>query len=317
MNRAAAAFLGADAHAARGRYLQEVVRSAPLAELQDQALHSDAVRELEFALHAPTERVIRAYGRQLADGAGQPIGALIALNDVTRLRRLENVRREFVANVSHELRTPITAIQGFVDTLLEGAMEQPEDRRRFLEIIARQTKRLSAIIEDLLALARLEHEPQKEAVQMERGSVLETLRAAVEQNLAKARRKGISLELECPAELMADMNSHLVEQAVANLIDNAVKHSSEGASVRIKGYEAGDWVRISVSDRGCGIEPEHLPRLFERFYRVDKARSRASGGTGLGLSLVKHIAEAHGGRAEVESKSGEGSTFTVSLRSRR
>ena len=314
INRAAARFLGSDAGDVRGKYLEEIVRSAPLADLLYQALHAQDIQKVEFTLRSPAPREITAYARQLIDGAGNRIGALVALNDVTQLRRLENIRRDFVANVSHELRTPITAIQGFVDTLLEGAMEQPEDLKRFLEIIARQSKRLNGIIEDLLVLARLEHEPQREPIEQHEDRVLPVLQSAIEQSSLTARKKKVELTLDCPAALTVTMNGPLVEQAVANLIDNAIKYSAEGATIDITGEAAGEFVRIAVRDYGCGIDPEHLPRLFERFYRVDKARSRDLGGTGLGLSLVKHIAQLHGGHPEVQSVSGAGSTFSIYLR---
>jgi two-component system, OmpR family, phosphate regulon sensor histidine kinase PhoR len=236
-----------------------------------------------------------------------------ALNRMAeRLRRLETVRQEFVANVSHELKTPITSIKGFVETLLDGALDNPEDARQFLEIVAKHSDRLNSIIGDLLLLSRIE-EGGEGALELSETQLREVLRAAVEACAAKAAAKNVSVYLNCPAELPVRANPPLLEQAVVNLIDNAVKYSEPGSPVYVEGARAGDEAVVSVRDRGPGIDPEHLPRLGERFYRVDKARSRQLGGTGLGLAIVKHIARAHGGRVTVESQPGQGSVFEVHL----
>jgi two-component system phosphate regulon sensor histidine kinase PhoR len=235
------------------------------------------------------------------------------LHDVTRLKRLENIRRDFVANVSHELKTPVTSIKGFVETLLDGAMHNPADAGRFLNIIAAQTERLGAIIDDLLMLSRVEQGAEKAAIELcpaPIGPILEQAAAACQRKAAERR---IELAVHCPAELSAAVNAPLLEQAVVNLVDNAVKYSPAGETIAIDAERSGEEIAIRVVDRGCGIPREHLSRVFERFYRVDKARSRELGGTGLGLSIVKHIAQVHGGRATVESVVGRGSTFTLWL----
>jgi len=235
------------------------------------------------------------------------------LHDVTRLRKLERIRSDFVANVSHELKTPITSIKGFVETLLDGAMHQPEDTERFLRIVAAQSDRLNEIIEDLLTLSRLEQDTQRAGISLQRGRIRDVLEAAVGVCELKASEKNVAVKLTCDAELRAEINAAMLEQAVVNLISNAVKYSPEGAAVLLEATADLSELVIRVRDHGCGIGLEHLPRLFERFYRVDKARSRKLGGTGLGLAIVKHIAQAHGGRAAVDSTPNEGSAFSLHL----
>jgi two-component system phosphate regulon sensor histidine kinase PhoR len=249
----------------------------------------------------------------LRDGEGPPIGVLIVFHDITRLRRLENVRRDFVANVSHELRTPITSIKGFVETLLEGPLEDTRDVERFLRIVLRQANRLNAIIGDLLILSRIERGADEATIELGMESVREVLAAAIEMCEQRASSKQIDIELDCPEDLTARINPHLLEQAVVNLVDNGIKYSPAGASIRVRAFCEAEGVAIAVEDQGCGIEAKHLPRLFERFYRVDQARSRELGGTGLGLAIVKHIALAHQGTVDVESVLGVGSTFTIRL----
>ncbi len=230
------------------------------------------------------------------------------------ITRLENVRRDFVANVSHELRTPVTSIQGFVETLQDGAADNPADAKRFLEIIARQAARLETIISDLLLLSRLENEADRSVLVRETCDLADILHAAVQGCQKAAAGKRIRLSLACPPELRVRANPNLLQQAVVNLVDNAVKYSAEGTAVEVGGAAAADGTLcVTVRDEGCGIAPEHQERIFERFYRVDKARSRESGGTGLGLAIVKHIVLAHGGRVAVESTPGLGSTFRITV----
>jgi two-component system phosphate regulon sensor histidine kinase PhoR len=235
------------------------------------------------------------------------------LDDVTRLRRLENLRRDFVANVSHELKTPITSIKGFIETLQDGALNNEGDARRFLEIMARQADRLNAIIEDLLHLSRVEEEAAQQDIELKEQPLRESLQAALHGCQHKAGARQIPLKLKCETGLCARINAPLLEQAVVNLLDNAIKYSAPGSPVEVEAGQEKDGIAIRVRDGGCGIAAEHLPRLFERFYRVDKARSRQMGGTGLGLAIVKHIAQAHGGRVAVTSRPGEGSVFSLHL----
>ena len=231
----------------------------------------------------------------------------------TQLDRLENLRLEFVANVSHELKTPVTTIVGFVETLREGAKENPEELDQFLEIIARQADRLAAIIDDLLTLSRLESAPLDEILDLEEQNLAAILESCYQICRARASEKQITLDVECPASVRIVADRSLLIQAVVNLVDNAIKYSLPNTRVVLRGSSANGSVQIAVADNGPGIEERHLARLFERFYRVDKARSRRLGGTGLGLAIVKHIVSVHGGQVQVETRIGKGSTFIIRL----
>jgi two-component system phosphate regulon sensor histidine kinase PhoR len=223
------------------------------------------------------------------------------------------MRRDFVANVSHELKTPVTSIKGFAETLEDGALDDPEAAHRFVRIISGQADRLNSIIEDLLALSTLEQSGDSPLLQLEEADLCDVVAVALEVCGPKAEAKNIELREDCPGRLFARVSPPLLEQAVVNLIDNAVKYSADGSTVVVTLEERGDEVVVSVTDEGQGVAREHLPRLFERFYRVDKARSRDLGGTGLGLAIVKHVAQIHGGRVSVDSVVGRGSTFRIHL----
>jgi two-component system phosphate regulon sensor histidine kinase PhoR len=226
------------------------------------------------------------------------------------LRRLENLRSDFVANVSHELKTPITSIKGFIETLLDGALNDPVEAERFLRIVAKHSDRLNAIIDDLLTLSRLE-QGGKEGMEMQQTGLAGLMNSAIEVCSHRAGKKDITIELVCPENLAAAVNPPLIEQALINLIGNAVKYSQSGKTVTVRAESGEKGVTLFVEDQGYGIEPEHLDRLFERFYRVDKGRSRQEGGTGLGLAIVKHIAQVHGGSVSVKSTFGKGSAFSI------
>lgn len=314
VNRAASELLGVDIEQSEGRTIQEVVRNPDLQKFVARALASSGKVEGDIVLYSDTtERFLQAHGTPLFNSGDRRLGAVVVLNDVTRIRRLENVRRDFVANVSHELKTPITSIKGFVETLLEGAIHVPGDAEHFLGIIAKQVERMNSIIEDLLLISRTERDVEKDAIRLEPNKIKEILEESKQLCETKAGRKKISLDLACPDDLTARINPALIEQAVVNLIDNAITYSEEGSDVEIEARRGDGEVLIEVRDHGVGIDREHLPRLFERFYRVDKARSRTLGGTGLGLAIVKHICQAHGGGVTVESTPGEGSTFTLHI----
>ncbi len=313
LNRAAARLVGANAGDVAGRSLQEVIRNADLRRFASRALESSESIEDDLVLRGDSERVLQARGTALRDARGRSIGAVIVLHDMTHFRHLENIRRDFVANVSHELKTPIASIKGFVETLLEGGIENSHDAERFLRIVAKQADRLNSIIEDLLSLSKIEQSEEARNLSLEPGGIKELIDAAVYDCQSKAADRNISIRVECETGLMGNINARLLEQAVVNLLDNAIQYSEPGASVDISGSRSNGEVTVSVTDRGCGVAPDHLPRLFERFYRVDKARSRKLGGTGLGLSIVKHIVQAHGGRISVQSVLGKGSTFTIHL----
>jgi len=313
MNLAAGRLLGIEPHRALGRSIQEVTRNADVQKFVGEAGRSEDVVESALTLHSPDVRVLQAHGARIRDSRGRRIGTVVVLNDVTRMRQLETLRRDFVANVSHELKTPITSIKGFVATLLDGAMDNPDDARRFLEIVSRHSDRLSSIIDDLLSLSRIEQEDQEGALETARSGVRETIKRAIDSCASTAAERRIRLDLECSDGLVGVFNARLVEQAVTNLIDNAIKYSEAGSAVAITARRVGHVTEVAVRDHGVGIEAQHLDRLFERFYRVDKARSRKLGGTGLGLAIVKHIALAHGGTVQVESTPGLGSAFTLNI----
>lgn len=312
MNRAAEVMLDWRGGDPLGKNIQEVARNTALHGHIANVLGRDEGSSGEIFL-GDGARIVEARVTRLLDSAGNRIGALTVLNDISDLRRLERVRRDFVANVSHELKTPITTIKGFVETLLYGGAGNGEDTTRFLGIIERHVNRLGILIDDLLMLARIEQGTSHARVEMNSHPVRELIETAVQLCASGAAQKNITIEVTCPGELSFPMDPFLMEQALVNLIDNAVKYSGEKGSVRIHAAAENGMVTVSVIDRGRGIRKEHLPRLFERFYRVDKARSRDQGGTGLGLAIVKHIVQAHGGSITVESTPGEGSTFSMTI----
>ena len=315
VNAAAARLLDTDPSAAEGKSIQEIVRNPDLQHVVAQTLDGHRPIEADIVMRVGAEdRNLQANGTLLrGDGEGGAAGAVVVLNDVTRLKRLEAVRRDFVANVSHELKTPVTSIKGFAETLEDGALDDPAASRRFVRIIAGQADRLNSIIEDLLALSTLEQSGDSPLLQLEEADLCDVVAVALEVCGPKAEAKHIVLNEACPGSLLARVSPPLLEQAVVNLVDNAIKYSAEGSAVEVGLAETDDEIVVSVTDQGQGVAREHLPRLFERFYRVDKARSRDLGGTGLGLAIVKHIAQIHGGRVSVDSVVGRGSTFRIHL----
>jgi two-component system, OmpR family, phosphate regulon sensor histidine kinase PhoR len=241
-------------------------------------------------------------------------GAVGVFFDITRLERLERVRQEFLSNVSHELRTPLTAIITFVETLEDGAAEDAENSRRFLSVIRRNAERMRDLINDILELSAIEAGTVTvEARDVRLSSLVGDCFTAL---AARARERRVSLRNEVGADVLVRADARRLEQMLTNLVDNAVKFNREGGEVVVTHERAAGRDRVTVRDTGEGIAPEHLPRIFERFYRVDRARSRAMGGTGLGLAIVKHLARAHGGEAAVRSTPGEGSAFTIELPAR-
>jgi len=295
-----------------GKNVFEVIRNADLLDIIDRTFESPEFVEGDVRL-GDRDLYLQGHGSVLHGEDGRRIGALIVLNDITRLRKLEIVRRDFVANVSHELKTPITSIKGFVDTLFDTPVESDADREHFMAIIRRQTNRLQAIVEDLLSLSNIEHGAERDEIEFSEGCVEDVIQNAVAACEGRADAKRVALDTDCRKDMVGSINSQLLEQAVVNLIDNAIRYSDEGTRIEIACELREKEIAIHVRDEGCGISEKHLPRLFERFYRVDKARSRELGGTGLGLAVVKHIATAHGGRVAVESEPGKGSTFSIFL----
>ncbi len=313
INPAASRLLGMKPGEGRGRHILEMVRHIDLQEFIGLALTSEGVAERDVVFRDEEDRFIQLHGAALKDEAGATIGAVVVMNDITRLKRLESLRRDFVANVSHELKTPLTTLKGCVETLSDGAVANPEEARRFLGMMDRQVVRLEAMVDDLLVLSRLEHESERGGIVLESGPVHDVLSRTIQTFFDRAENKGIRLVLDCPSAIKAPINAALLEQAVGNLIDNAIKYSSEETTITVAAVVRDGMVEIRVSDQGIGMEKRHLDRIFERFYRVDQARSRAQGGTGLGLAIVKHIALAHRGSVVVESTPGQGSTFTLRI----
>ena len=313
VNPAACALLGLKADEARGRHILETVRNIDLQEFLSELLAAPGSMEREITLLRDEEQSIQLHGTALKDGAGVGIGALVVMNDITRLKRLETLRRDFVANVSHELKTPITALKGGIETLSEVVLPDAGEAAKFLEMMGRQVGRLEGMVDDLLSLSRLEHESERGGIVLTPESVRDILARTVETFRARAEEKGILLVLDCAEPFVTPVNAPLLEQAVGNLLDNAIKYCPGETRVVVSAAAWDDRVEIRVSDRGLGIERRHHERIFERFYRVDAARSRAMGGTGLGLAIVKHIALAHRGGVAVESTPGQGSTFTIRI----
>ena len=312
LNAAASKLFGVSFQSETGKPLQEMIRHAELQRFISRALTSQQPLEDELSFHGVDKRSLHVQAAPLTGKDGVRIGVLIVLHDLTRLRQLESVRKDFVANVSHELKTPITAIRGAVETLLDED-DLNDVEQQFLQIIFKQSERLNALVEDLLNLSRIEQGADNGGWEMEYNELLPVLEGAKSGCESLLTQNQIELEVNCPVNFGAKIHPALLEQAVINLLSNAVKYSNPGSKVVMSVFEQEDNLIIEVADSGCGIAPEHLPRLFERFYRIDLARSRNLGGTGLGLAIVKHVAYVHSGDVAVESTVGKGSTFRIIL----
>ena len=303
---------GALADGAPMTLASELLQQHGVTEVAEPALHHGERAEADCRIPGPETRWLQAQSQPFTSAAGER-GALVVLRDVTRLRHLEQMRRDFVSNVSHELRTPITNISGFVETLLDNEMYNSDQAQHFLEIIVKHSIRMEAIIDDLMSLANIELGEERRSITFGDTALAPVISAAVQSCGQAAAAGGVALQAECDPDLTCRMNAQLVEQAVINLLDNAVKHSGRDARVVVRAGRNASDVLIAVTDTGIGIAPEHQQRIFERFYRVDRGRSREHGGTGLGLAIVKHIAQAHDGDVSVRSTPGHGSTFTLRL----
>ena len=297
----------------RGKLLQQATRQPDLSRFVNEALAANGHLGAEIRLEGVETLVMQAASEPLPGSDGRLDGLLIVLDDITRLKRLESMRTDFAANVSHELRTPITNIKGYVETLQEIGYDDPPQVGHFIEIIHRNTRRLSMLVEDLLSLASLDQIDSRTGLEFEDLEIGQVLGDVQGELGDTARAKQVALSVTCGPGIRVFANRTLVHQAVANLVSNSIKYSPTGSSVEVEGRLAGDVVEIEVVDNGPGIPAKHLPRIFERFYRVDKARSRELGGTGLGLALVKHIALVHGGAVDAQSVVGKGSRFTIRL----
>ena len=312
-NEASTRLLGHSLENLIGRSYQDIGKNTGLLPLIERCFEcGEKVRD-EIHLYFPEEKIIDVNLASYKNDTGEIKGVIVLLHDITSIRRLEKLRSEFVTNVSHELKTPITSIKGFTETLLDGALEDQEISRNFLTIINEESDRLYRLISDILDLSRVEQ--KKMPLQIEEINITKLIKETASILREEARDKGIALILPATDNpVILEGDSDRIRQILLNLVSNGINYTSENGEVIIKVSETSEEeVELQVSDTGKGIAPEHLPRVFERFYRVDKARTRESGGTGLGLAIVKHLVESHHGHIAVESQEGIGTTFTISL----
>jgi two-component system phosphate regulon sensor histidine kinase PhoR len=295
----------------RGKTIMEALRVHELAALVERVEKDGQVFDYELKLPELSERWLQVNAAAIFNSAGEREGTILVFHDLTRLKQLERAREEFVANVSHELRTPLSLIKGYIETLLDGARNNPEVAQRFLKIIERNTQRLDLLIQDLLTISALESGRTKLNLQpVELHSLVEKIFSDLKP---PATNKNVELINQLP-NLTATADVNRLEQVLANLVDNAIKYGRAQGKVTVGGRKTDEnKIEVFVQDDGPGIPPESLDRVFERFYRVDKARSREQGGTGLGLSIVKHIVQSHGGEAWAKSEPGKGATFFFTL----
>jgi two-component system, OmpR family, phosphate regulon sensor histidine kinase PhoR len=310
MNHAAATLLRVESVGSTGKSVIQHIRNAELDDLATEAMASGGSVEREITVYRDSPVHLRVHVTPLSrEGETHRRGILIVASDITRIKQLQQMRKDFVANVSHELKTPITSIKGFVETLLDGGVDDPDQSQRFLQIILNHANRLNLIIEDLLSLSRLEQ--GRLQLRFEECDVEHLAAAALDVCAPAAKAKQIRVRTSHSGNQTVRVNPNLIEQALVNLLDNAVKYSDERSDVELELATDDQRFTVTVRDNGQGIPGRDLPRVFERFFRTDRARSRDLGGTGLGLAIVKHIARAHGGDVSVQSTLGEGSVFTV------
>jgi two-component system phosphate regulon sensor histidine kinase PhoR len=318
-NEAFSEIVGMSAARAEGRPILEVIRQPEILELVRRALAGEEGLQGEMEVGGVRRRTFGVTVSPVSPAApegtaqpGRPIGAVAVLHEITELRRLEQVRKDFVANVSHELKTPLTSIQGFAETLLGGALDDPKNSRRFVEIIRNHALRLSRLTDDLLKLSRIE--AGKLGLDLQPVSLFDLIGDAVEAARPRAERGQLSLSFDCPPDLAPVRgDANLLREVLQNLLDNAIQYTPAGGRIDVSAAETDGFAVVTVADTGIGIPEAEQTRIFERFYRVDAARSRELGSTGLGLSIVRHIVEAHGGRVGVESAVGRGSKFFFTI----
>jgi len=293
-----------------GKLFLEVIRNNDIAEITNNVLENGQFVSRELSLIWPVQRIFKIDASPIFQ-EGIVSGCLLVIHDITEMRRLETMRRDFVANVSHELKTPLTSIKGFVETLLEGALQDKENSRHFLQIIQDHANRLDNLVSDLLDLSHLESQEIK--LDTQKFNLKKLVDDALAGFNSQLKKKSIKAENILSESLFIQADKDKIGQVLTNLIDNAIKFNRENGSLKIYSHDLDNKIRITVEDSGMGIPPKDIPRIFERFYRVDKARSRELGGTGLGLSIVKHIIELHGGSVGVESTEGLGSKLWLCL----
>jgi two-component system phosphate regulon sensor histidine kinase PhoR len=296
----------------RGKSLIEVFRLHELVELWDQVKRDGQVRSFEVELAGSNSRSFEVSAAALPGRYGGPEGGVFIFHDLTRIKQLENTRREFVANVSHELRTPLTLIKGFVETLIDGAKDDPEVASRFLHMIDKHTDRLTFLIEDLLTISKLES--GQVVLNLQQIPLRPLVEVVLDDLQSRATERGVLLHNEIPQSIQALADTDRLQQVLFNLVDNAIKYGRAEGTVTIGARLRDDHqVEAWVKDNGPGIPADSVERVFERFYRVDRARSREQGGTGLGLAIVKHIIQSHHGEVWLESVVGSGSAFYFTL----
>jgi len=311
LNNSAERMLQVESAEVVGRSIDEAVLRSDITGMLRETLDTQSLVRRETRFSDPPDTVITAYSAPVRDAGGRVRGAIVGLRDVTDRRRQEKAQRDFVANVSHELRTPITAVRVTAEALLSGAKNSPELLDRFLDSLVKESERLSLLIDDLLELAKIESGGR--IVKRSRKSVSEIIDHGVANVRRRAEANGLTLSVDSPRNLLAYADGGQIEQVLINLLDNAVKYTPAGGSIAVSAREDGDFVTVSVADTGIGIPRDEIGRIFERFYRVDKARSRQLGGTGLGLSIVREIITAHGGEVNVQSQLDKGSVFAFTI----
>lgn len=296
----------------RGKTILTAFQSNELSDLLEKAIDGDQRAELELGLPGQNERVISVYATRVRNKRNEMMGTAFVFHDITRIRQLESTRQEFVGNVSHELRTPLSLIQGFAETLLETPSEDPEMNRKFLKNIGKHADRLTFLIEDLLTISALES--GRVVMNLQDVDLCEAVGRVCGDLAPKAKAKGTALQNEIPPGQQCYADGDRLQQVLSNLVENAIKYGRNEGLVRIRlGSLFSGKIEVQVIDDGPGIPKALQARVFERFFRADKARSRETGGTGLGLAITKHIVQAHGGEVGVTSEPGHGTTFTFTI----
>jgi len=306
INHSAENIFGISKKDTEGKLLLEVIRNSDIADLANDVLKKGTYISKELLLTWPIDGIFIINASAIIESEGI-IGCVLVVHDITELRKLELMRKDFVANVSHELKTPLTSIKGFIETLLEGALDDKENSRNFLKIIQNHASRLDNLLNDLLDLSYLESkEVVLKADKIKLKDLVDEILAGFK---AQLKKKSINVKNEISPDLVIKADKDRFNQVLTNFIDNAVKFNKENGFIKIYSELSDSKIKIYIEDNGAGIPAKDLPRIFERFYRVDKARSRELGGTGLGLSIIKHIIELHKGEVGVESTEGAGSKF--------
>ena len=288
--------------------IRNVIDDKDFLDFYNQIIDIKNQQKIETIIDNINKKTIQCYGTGLKDQYGNSIGNVIIVNDITKIKSLEKVRKEFVANVSHELKTPLTALQGYIETLRD--VKDDKDRDRFIEILEKHALRMNLIINDLLELSKLE-ESSESSISKKEINILDLINDTVNQSEHLISKKQVDVNIKCSKGISFNLNERLMQEALANLLHNAIQYSQKKSSIKITGFIEKDYLNISVKDSGIGFDKSQIHDIFKRFYRIDRSRSKDTGGTGLGLSIVKHIISLHNGSVEVESEIGLGSKFTL------